>query len=92
MVRMIKFTCFSIPGLTIYEVEFRLVVFRPFKGEILQGVILESSSPDGIRGGCEVLILKNQHLNTDAYNTVGLDFFADVWIPGPTNMPEGSRL
>ncbi|KIW07764.1 uncharacterized protein PV09_01692 [Verruconis gallopava] len=59
-------------GMINVNVEFRLVVFRPFKGEILQGVILDSSSPEGIR--------------------IGLDFFADIWIPAPTNLPEDSRL
>lgn len=57
--------------LTYCQVEFRLVVFRPYKGEILQGVILESSSQSGLR--------------------IGLDFFADVWIPS-INLPEGSRI
>jgi len=33
-------------------VEFRLVVFRPFRGEIVQGVLLEGNA-DGIRVGLD---------------------------------------
>ncbi|KAE9972258.1 hypothetical protein EG327_009559 [Venturia inaequalis] len=33
--------------------KFRILVFRPFKGEIITGTILDSSSPDGIRIGVD---------------------------------------
>ncbi|TID17126.1 gb [Venturia nashicola] len=40
-------------GLVNVNVKFRILVFRPFKGEIITGTILDSSSPDGIRIGVD---------------------------------------
>ncbi|KAF2397595.1 hypothetical protein EJ06DRAFT_498800 [Trichodelitschia bisporula] len=59
-------------GMVNVNVVFRAIVFRPFKGEIIQGVILEGSTAEGLR--------------------IGLDFFSDIWIPGPGNLFEGSRF
>ena len=59
-------------------VEFRLVVFRPFKGEIIEGVIV-GSTPHGITG-----ISDRGYLFRDdrAYiDLVSLEFFEDVFIP-----------
>jgi DNA-directed RNA polymerase III subunit RPC8 len=46
-------------------VEFRLVVFRPYKGEILQGVILESDSPDGLRSAFEHIPFEKTCISTN---------------------------
>ncbi|QDS68203.1 hypothetical protein FKW77_010554 [Venturia effusa] len=40
-------------GLVNVNAKFRILVFRPFKGEIITGTILDSSSPDGIRIGVD---------------------------------------
>jgi len=40
-------------GMVNVNVEFRLVIFRPFKGEIVQGVILDGTSSEGLRIGLD---------------------------------------
>ncbi|KAF2139129.1 uncharacterized protein K452DRAFT_255268 [Aplosporella prunicola CBS 121167] len=58
-------------GIVNVNVEFRLVVFRPFKGEIIEGKI-SGSNPQGIN--------------------VQLDFFDDIFVPGPVNLFEGVKF
>ena len=84
-------------------VEFRIIVFRPFKGEIILGKI-SSSSEQGIKSQhCPVafpflLLAKHVHpfvlfppwLSSRA-TIVRLDFFNDIFIPGDLLFPE-SRL
>ncbi|KAK7533713.1 DNA-directed rna polymerase III 25 kd polypeptide [Phyllosticta citricarpa] len=55
-------------GIVNVNVDFRLVVFRPFKGEIIEGKITGASS-QGIK--------------------IALDFFDDIFVPGPVNLFEG---
>lgn len=40
-------------GTVNVNIEFRMVVFRPYKGEIIQGVILESHASTGLRIGLD---------------------------------------
>eukprot|EP00736_Rhodelphis_marinus_P007521 Rmarinus@m.8673 len=62
-------------GTSHTKVEFRLLVFRPFVGEIITGII-RSCSPEGI----------NVSLRS-AQATKQTDFFSDVFIPS-SNMPD----
>ncbi|GME50358.1 RNA polymerase Rpb7 [Neofusicoccum parvum] len=57
-------------GIVNVNVEFRLVVFRPFKGEIIEGKI-SGSDNDGIK--------------------IALEFFDDVFVPGPVNLFDGVK-
>lgn len=61
-------------------VQLRLVVFRPFKGEIILGKI-RSCSKLGVHGIFVFLIL----------NSVTIGFFSDLLIP-PSFLPENSKL
>lgn len=72
-------------------VQFRLIVFRPYKGEILEGVIAESSV-QGIKSMSQTRSLPHTWQSDKAGSAVQLDFFDDVWVPGPSNLFEGSRL
>lgn len=58
-------------------VKFRMIVFRPFKGEIMLGKI-SSGTEYGIKSKYRMLLLLFQFTN---YSTVGLEFFNDVLIP-----------
>ena len=53
------------------KVDFRALVFRPFRGEVLEGKISDANGA-GLR--------------------VSLDFFDDVFIPGPDNLFPESKL
>ncbi|KAK8197153.1 DNA-directed rna polymerase III 25 kd polypeptide [Phyllosticta capitalensis] len=57
-------------GIVNVNVDFRLVVFRPFKGEIIEGTIT-SGTAQGIK--------------------IALDFFDDIFVPGPVNLFEGTK-
>lgn len=67
-------------------VKFRMIVFRPFKGEIMLGKI-SSGTEHGIKGMFELpfqcCITNNP--------TVGLEFFNDILIP-PQMLMDNSRL
>jgi DNA-directed RNA polymerase III subunit RPC8 len=65
-------------------VEFRLVMFRPFKGEIIMGKI-SSSGEWGIKGSLTL------HAMPCSPNLVRLDFFEDIHVP-PSMLFEGSKL
>ena len=73
-------------------VEFRMVVFRPFKGEVIVGRIA-SQSPEGInRSSLQRLISTTLRklINLTTY-TVETDFFHDIFIAG-SELPDGSVL
>lgn len=73
------------------SVEFRLLVFRPFKGEILLGKIKESSATKGIRGTSLSQLMKHHHSIFPIHLAVSLGFFDDVYIP-PQFLMAGSEL
>ena len=64
---------------------FRLVVFRPFDGEILSGRI-RSSSQEGVHG----MILLRASYQMYGY-LVSMGFFNDILIP-PALLPEDTTL
>jgi DNA-directed RNA polymerase III subunit RPC8 len=74
--------------------EFRLIVFRPYKGEILQGVILESSSPSGLRIGLDFFFdiwIPAQNLPPEAKllkNTDDTSPDEFTWVWDPNDDPE----
>ena len=64
-----------ISRLTI-PVDFRLIVFRPFKGEIILGQI-SSSSEYGMRSMMPIFL---NHLKPRLMSAVRLDFFDDIYV------------
>jgi len=58
-------------GTVNVHVDFRLIVFRPFKGEVLQGRI-SANDEQGIR--------------------ISIDFFDDIFVPGPHMLFENTTL
>ncbi|KAJ3138457.1 DNA-directed RNA polymerase III subunit rpc25 [Physocladia obscura] len=62
-------------GSAMYNVSFRLIVFKPFVGEILVGKVL-NASPDGLRGS-------SQYRNH-------MEFFDDILIPSYMFKPNSS--
>jgi DNA-directed RNA polymerase III subunit RPC8 len=71
-------------------VVFRLVVFRPFKGEIIQGSIIDAN-PEGLRSTATTNLTSKDSTLADQHFPVGLDFFSDIWIPA-SNLFDGSAL
>ncbi|KAF2085684.1 DNA-directed RNA polymerase III 25 kd polypeptide [Saccharata proteae CBS 121410] len=57
-------------GIVNVNVVFRLVVFRPFKGEVIEGKI-SAADHTGIH--------------------VQVDFFDEIFVPGPVNLFEGTK-
>ena len=68
------------------KVEFRLVVFRPFKDEVLLGRI-SSAKEDGIRSK-SIFFHQSLSLLTVAVRT---QFFDEIFVPAD-KLPEGSHL
>jgi DNA-directed RNA polymerase subunit E'/Rpb7 len=66
----------------IDQVTFRILVFRPFKGEIIQGTILYADL-EGIRGK-----IQRRRLCYSSLDIVTLDFFDDIWIPKALLQPD----
>lgn len=73
-------------GLVNVNVEFRLVVFRPFKGEVLQGRIT-SCTQDGINSMCALIFACLEILANSAVAPVRTDFFDDIFVPF-TELPD----
>ena len=75
--------------------KFRLIVFRPFKGEIIQGKI-SSATEYGIKGW---LICTDQWkerkllllISFGIGKIVGVEFFNDILVP-PELLLDGARL
>lgn len=65
------------------KVEFRLVVFRPFKGEILLGRI-SSASELGMKS---MTVLLAPRLSLLICSAVSLDFFDDILVPPSLMFP-----
>lgn len=68
--------------------EFRLVVFRPFKGEIIQGKIGHSDN----KSIESTSALPTKSIHTSNSTSVDLDFFGDITIPAPVNLFAGTTL
>jgi DNA-directed RNA polymerase III subunit RPC8 len=60
-------------------VVFRLIVFRPFKGEVMRGIVTRLDET-GVRG-----LKRSKHASGPLVRSlpgaVGIDFFNDIWIP-----------
>jgi DNA-directed RNA polymerase III subunit RPC8 len=74
-------------GADLASVKFRMIVFRPFKGEIMLGKI-SSGTEHGIKSTSQIPLQCIARANN---GTVGLEFFNDILIPPPMLM-ENSRL
>jgi DNA-directed RNA polymerase III subunit RPC8 len=66
-----------------------LVVFRPFKGEVIAARIADQS-PEGINRQFSASTLQSS-LELTSLSTVVTDFFDDIFVPW-TELPEGSEL
>jgi DNA-directed RNA polymerase III subunit RPC8 len=75
-------------GLVNVNVKFRLIVFRPFKGEILLGKI-SSATQQGIKS--MQLSQARGHYTHANKKAVGVEFFNDILIP-PDLLLDGARL
>ncbi|KAL6054120.1 DNA-directed RNA polymerase III subunit RPC8 [Balamuthia mandrillaris] len=62
------------------KVTFRMVVFRPFRGEVIVGK-LRHSTPDGITGLFVLFFFLLQQSVYFCFLAVSLGFFEDVFIP-----------
>ena len=58
-------------------VDFRLIIFRPFKGEIITGQIL-GATDGGIKG---IILLPSKSWSNAEVFSVSLGFFDDIWVP-----------
>jgi len=79
-------------GMVNVNVEFRMVVFRPFKGEAIAARIADQSS-EGINRQfppAQHFCLLSPVILT-AWLAVATEFFDDIFIPW-TELPEGSEL
>jgi DNA-directed RNA polymerase subunit E'/Rpb7 len=65
-------------------------VFRPFKGEIIQGSIIDANI-EGIRSTQPILSSDPVRPLNQSPPPVGLDFFSDIWIPA-SHLFDGSAL
>lgn len=74
-------------GTVNVNVDFRLIVFRPFKGEILQGRISQNSEY-GIRSMLSLFAIAYGH--TCSCHAVSMDFFDDVFVPAPAMLFENT--
>ncbi len=74
----------------LFIVEFRLIVFRPFKGEIVEGQIT-SSSIEGIQSESPIILLPLHPSNFTCLTAVSLGFFDDIFIPGPVNLFDNTK-
>ena len=71
-----------------HPVEFRLIVFRPFKGEIIMGRITGASD-----AGLKSSLFDNLEIGLAADpKTVSLEFFDDIWVPKHLMFPPDCRL
>ncbi|KAK9616741.1 DNA-directed RNA polymerase III complex subunit Rpc25 [Aspergillus fumigatus] len=75
-------------GLVNVNVKFRLIVFRPFKGEILLGKI-SSATQQGIKS-MQLLQARGHHAHANT-KAVGVEFFNDILIP-PDLLLDGARF
>lgn len=66
-----------------------MIVFRPFKGEILLGKI-SSGTEHGIKSTCLMSCPCDRHEYPN-YSTVSVEFFNDILIPPPMLM-DGAKL
>jgi len=72
-------------------VEFRLLVFRPFKGEIIAGRI-SSCTEQGIRGmSSSPSDIQDSRIANKYFYLVSVNFFSDIHIPASL-LFEGSTL
>ena len=74
-------------------VTFRLVAFRPFKSEIIEGKIADCNEK-GIKRELSWRGFKTYLANvglTAPSATVSLDFFHDIFVPGPAMLFGNSR-
>jgi DNA-directed RNA polymerase III subunit RPC8 len=69
-------------------VEFRLVVFRPFKGEVMLGRI-RSCKPEGIHRGSTVTVAVMLLADVSS-GIVRTDFFDEIFVPCE-ELPEGAE-
>ena len=58
-------------------VDFRLIIFRPFKGEIITGQIV-GATDGGIKG---TIALPSKLWSSAKVFSVSLGFFDDIWVP-----------
>lgn len=72
--------------------KFRLIVFRPFKGEIILGKI-SGGTEEGIKGmfSEQDPFPRTASAILTAYMSVGIEFFNDIRIP-PNLLFDGARL
>ncbi|KAI9102688.1 hypothetical protein DFS34DRAFT_565204, partial [Phlyctochytrium arcticum] len=71
------------------KVTFRMVVFRPFKGEILTGKVLSNHATEGLKGMCSPYLVTMCCWLT--FCIVSMEFFSDITIP-PAFLQAGTEL
>ncbi|GER29718.1 DNA-directed RNA polymerase III subunit RPC8 [Striga asiatica] len=78
-------------GASTHTVVFRLVMFRPFVGEVISARLMESTK-DGLRFSISEIELDLSQSSINLCLAVSLGFFEDVYVPVPClNSPNHSE-